>query len=134
MKILNGKKYYSKKEIVKTLRSICIDDVNDVASYCDWVLAYEGPADVIIEGVNLGISLAIDSVDATNETYMNEDQLVVLMRETLHHNVDFDVRSFMEEEDNGVLDINTMLHLENEGILICIDEIKELDHYYRVQT
>jgi hypothetical protein len=133
MKILNGKKYYSKQEIIKTLHAICIDDVNDVASYCEWVLAYEGPADIIIEGINLGISLALDSVNATDEVSMNEKQLILLMRETLHHNVDFNVRTLMES-DGDDLDINVMLCLENEGILICIDEIKELDHYYRVQT
>ena len=132
MKTLNGKNYYSKKEILKTLRSICIDDVNDVASYCDWILTYEGPADFILDGLNLGISLAIDSIIATGETYFNKDQLLKLMRETLHHNVDFNVRKLMEGCKNDV-DIDVMIFLENEGILICIEEIKEVDHYYKVK-
>ena len=132
MKTLNGKNYYSKKEILKTLRSICIDDVNDVASYCDWILTYEGPADLILDGLNLGISLAIDSIIATGETFFNKDQLLKLMRETLHHNVDFNVRKLMEGCKNDV-DIDVMIFLENEGILICIDEIKEVDHYYKVK-
>lgn len=133
MKTLNGKNYYSKQEILKTLRSICIDDINDIASYCDWILVYEGPADFIIEGLNRGISLAIDSLIATNETYMNKEQLIKLMRETLHHSVDFNVRKLIEGYDDSV-DLNIMIFLENEGILICIEEIKELDHYYKVKS
>lgn len=130
MKTLNGKNYYSKKEILKTLRSICIDDINDVSSYCDWVIAYEGPADFVLEGLNLGISLAIDSIIATRETYFNKGQLLKLMRETLHYNVDFNVRKLMEGCKDDV-DIDVMIFMENEGILICIEEIKELDHYYK---
>jgi hypothetical protein len=132
MKTLNGKNYHTKDAILKTIRSICIESLGDVASYCDWVIEYGGPDKLVIEGVNLGISHAIDSVIATDEPYMNTEQLIILMRSTLHYNVDFNVRKLMEGCKDDI-DIDIMIFLENEGILICIEEIKELDHYYKVK-
>ena len=54
------------------------------------------------------------------------------MRSILHYNVDFNVRKLMEGCKDDI-DIDVMIFLENEGILICIEEIKELDHYYKVK-
>ena len=126
MKHLNGKNYYSQKEIHEKLRLIYIDDMNDVATYCDWVVVYEGEGLPVIQGLCRGITRAARAIKNNNEPYFTFIQLRNLLHELMHGNFEFDIKKFAqgchEEKDLG-----WKYFLENEGIAICLSEIRELD-------
>ena len=126
MKRLNGKNYYSQKEIHEKLRLIYIDDMNDVAAYCDWVVVYDGLGQDVINGICHGITRAARAIKDTKESYLTFIQIRNLLRELMHINFDFDIRKFVEG-CRDEYDFGWRYFLENEGIAICLSEIRELD-------
>lgn len=125
MKRLNGKNYYSQKEINEKLRLIYIDDMNDVATYCDWVVVYDGPGEEVINGIARGITRGARAIKNTKEPYLTFIQLRNLLYELMHGNFDFDIRKFVEGCCDKS-DFGWRYFLENEGIAICLSEIREL--------
>ena len=127
MKQLNGKNYYSQKEIHEKLRTIYIDDMNDVATYCEWVVVYNGEGLPVIQGLCHGITMAARAIKNTNESYLTFTQLRNLLRDLMHGNFEFDIRNFADG-CHDKLDFGWQYFLENEGIAICLSEIRELNH------
>ena len=129
MKRLNGKIYHSQEEIYKKLRTIYLDDMIDVATYCEWVVVYEGLAKPVIEGLCRGITNAARAIKNTEESHLSFVQLKNTLRECMHGNFDFDIREFLETCNNSDPDLGWRRFLENEGIAICLTYLRELDNY-----
>lgn len=127
MKRLNGKNYFSQKEIHDKLRTIYIDDMNDIATYCDWVVVYTGEAHPVIEGVCHGITRAAKAIKNTNESYLTFLQLRNLLHELMHGNFEFDIRKFVDGCRDAP-DFGWRYFLENEGIAISLSELRELNN------
>ena len=130
MKRLNGKNYYSQKEIHEKLRTIYLDDMNDVATYCDWIVVYNGLAQPVLEGLSKGITTAARVIKDTKEPYLTFDQLRNLLRELMHGDFEFDIKKFVEGCRDAP-DLGWSRFLENEGVAICLSEIRELDYNHR---
>ena len=126
MKQLNGKNYYSQKEIHEKLRTIYIDDMNDVSHYCEWIVVYEGEGLPVIQGICRGITNAARAIKNTNESYFTCTQLRNLLYELMYGNFEFDIRKFVEGVHDEK-DLGWRYFLENEGIAICVSEIRGLD-------
>lgn len=130
MKRLNGKNYYSQKEIHEKLRSIYIDDMNDVAAYCDWIVVYNGLAKPVLNGLCHGITMAARAIKNTNEPYLTFTQLRNILRELMHGDFEFDIRNFVDGCSDES-DFGWKRFLENEGFAICLAEIRDLDASHR---
>ena len=126
MKRLNGKIYHSQKEIHKKLRTIYLDDMNDVATYCDWVVVYDGLAQPILEGLCRGITTAARAIKNTQEPYLTFTQLRTLLRELMHGDFEFDIRNFVNG-NHAEPDYGWRRFLEYEGMAICLTEIRDLE-------
>jgi hypothetical protein len=126
MKRINGKNYFSQKEIHEKLRTIYIDDMNDVATYCEWIVVYEGEGLPVIQGICHGITMTARAIKNTKESHLTFSQLRNLLRELMHGNVEIDIHHLTEgchdRSEHGWKQF-----LENEGIAICLSEIRDLE-------